>query len=66
MICKLYGNSAVGRNRRPEKGGKNMAGKTLDSRRMGEVQEGRLLLGMAVPMILSMLVQALYNIVDSI
>ena len=33
---------------------------------MGEVQEGKLLLKMAVPMILSMLVQALYNVVDSI
>ena len=33
---------------------------------MGEAAEGRLLLSMAVPMILSMLVQALYNVVDSI
>ena len=40
--------------------------KRLDSRRMGEMPEGRLLLQMAVPMILSMLVQALYNVVDSI
>ena len=36
------------------------------SRRMGEMPEGKLLLSMAVPMMLSMLVQALYNIVDSI
>ena len=43
-----------------------MAGNTLDSRRMGEMQEGRLLIKMAVPMMLSMLVQALYNVVDSI
>lgn len=33
---------------------------------MGEMDEGKLLLTLAVPMILSMLVQALYNIVDSI
>ncbi|MCR5135671.1 MAG: MATE family efflux transporter [Oscillospiraceae bacterium] len=37
-----------------------------ETRRMGEMQEGKLLLTMAVPMILSMLVQALYNVVDSI
>ena len=36
------------------------------SRRMGELPEGKLLLSMAVPMMLSMLVQALYNIVDSV
>ena len=36
------------------------------SRRMGEMPEGKLLLSMAVPMMLSMLVQALYNIVDSV
>lgn len=40
--------------------------KRLDSRRMGEMPEGKLLLELAVPMMLSMLVQALYNIVDSI
>jgi len=33
---------------------------------MGEMPEGKLLLVLAVPMMLSMLVQALYNIVDSI
>ena len=38
----------------------------VHSRRMGEMPEGKLLLSMAVPMMLSMLVQALYNIVDSI
>ena len=38
----------------------------LDSSRMGEMSEGKLLLSMAVPMMLSMLVQALYNVVDSI
>ena len=37
-----------------------------DSSRMGEMPEGRLLLTIAVPMMLSMLVQALYNIVDSV
>ena len=39
---------------------------TLESSRMGEMPEGKLLLTMALPMMLSMLVQALYNIVDSI
>ena len=44
-----------------------MAGSNpLRSERMGEMPEGRLLLQMAVPMMLSMLVQALYNVVDSI
>ena len=38
----------------------------LDSGKMGEMPEGRLLLSMAIPMMLSMLVQALYNVVDSI
>ena len=40
--------------------------KRLDSSRMGEMPEGKLLLSLAVPMMLSMLVQALYNIVDSV
>ena len=43
-----------------------MAQQKIDSRRMGEEKEGLLLLTMAAPMILSMLVQALYNVVDSI
>ena len=43
-----------------------MAAQKIDSRRMGEMSEGKLLMTLAVPMILSMLVQALYNIVDSI
>ena len=38
----------------------------LNSSRMGDMPEGKLLLTLAVPMMLSMLVQALYNIVDSI
>ena len=38
----------------------------FDSSLMGEMHEGRLLLTLAVPMMLSMLVQALYNVVDSI
>ena len=37
-----------------------------DSRRMGEMDEGKLLISLAMPIMLSMLVQALYNIVDSI
>lgn len=40
--------------------------KKMDSRRMGEMDEGRLLISLALPIVLSMLVQALYNIVDSI
>ncbi|MCR5089725.1 MAG: MATE family efflux transporter [Oscillospiraceae bacterium] len=43
-----------------------MRGKMIDSARMGEEPEGRLLMQLAVPMILSMMVQALYNVVDSI
>ncbi len=43
-----------------------MAAQKIDSRRMGEMSEGRLLITLAIPMILSMLVQALYNVVDSI
>ena len=34
--------------------------------KMGVKPEGRLLFGMSLPMMISMLVQALYNIVDSI
>ena len=34
--------------------------------KMGVMPEGRLLLNMSLPMMISMLVQALYNIVDSI
>ena len=43
-----------------------MSSQKFETRRMGEMQEGKLLMTMAVPMILSMLVQALYNVVDSI
>ena len=45
-----------------------MAAKTtkMESRLMGTMPEAKLLMTMAVPMMLSMLVQALYNIVDSI
>jgi len=38
----------------------------ISSGRMGEMPEGKLLLTLAVPMMISMLVQAMYNIVDSI
>ena len=38
----------------------------INSARMGQMPEGKLLLTLAVPIMLSMLVQALYNIVDSI
>lgn len=37
----------------------------LQENKMGVMPENRLLLNMAVPMILSMLVQAMYNVVDS-
>lgn len=43
-------------------GGMNMA---QPENKMGVMPENRLLLNMAVPMILSMLVQAMYNVVDS-
>ena len=39
--------------------------KTMESNKMGIAPEGRLLLSMAMPIMLSMLVQSLYNIVDS-
>ena len=39
---------------------------TLQENKMGVMPEGKLLLNMALPMIASMLVQALYNVVDSI
>ena len=34
--------------------------------KMGTMSEGRLLMNMSLPMMISMLVQAMYNIVDSI
>lgn len=40
--------------------------KSLKENKMGVRPIGRLLLGMALPMALSMLVQALYNVVDSV
>lgn len=43
-----------------------MAQETLCENKMGTMPENQLLLSMAVPMMISMLVQALYNIVDSI
>ena len=39
---------------------------TLKENKMGVMPEGKLLLNMALPMVISMLVQALYNVVDSI
>ncbi len=38
----------------------------IQENKMGVMPENKLLIGMAVPMMLSMLVQALYNVVDSI
>ena len=43
-----------------------MSTNTLQENKMGVMSEGKLLLNMALPMIASMLVQALYNVVDSI
>ena len=43
-----------------------MSTNTLRENKMGVMPEGKLLMNMALPMIASMLVQALYNVVDSI
>ena len=45
---------------------KEMSTTTLKENKMGIMPIGRLLVNMALPMIISMLVQALYNVVDSI
>ena len=42
-----------------------MSTKTLQENKMGVMPVGKLLVNMALPMIVSMLVQALYNVVDS-
>ncbi len=42
-----------------------MKANTLEENKMGVMPVPKLLVNMALPMILSMLVQALYNIVDS-
>ena len=44
----------------------NTAGAAPQENKMGVLPVGRLLAGMAIPMMISMLVQALYNVVDSI
>ena len=44
----------------------NAAGAAPQENKMGVLPVGKLLVGMAVPMMISMLVQALYNIVDSV
>ena len=43
-----------------------MSTAAIKENKMGVMSEGRLLVNMALPMIISMLVQALYNVVDSI
>ena len=43
-----------------------MSNNPLQENKMGTLPVGRLLVNMALPMIISMLVQALYNVVDSI
>ena len=45
---------------------KTMASVTLKENKMGVMPVGKLLMNMALPMVVSMLVQALYNVVDSI
>ena len=42
------------------------AGAAPQENKMGVLPIGRLLAGMAIPMMISMLVQALYNVVDSV
>lgn len=44
----------------------SMANKVIRAERMGVEPEGKLLISMSAPLCISMLVQALYNIVDSI
>ena len=43
-----------------------MQNNTLRENKMGVMPVGKLLVNMALPMIVSMLIQALYNVVDSI
>ena len=43
-----------------------MASNTLQENKMGVMPVGKLLVNMALPMIISMIIQALYNVVDSI
>ena len=43
-----------------------MSNSPLQENKMGIMPVGKLLINMALPMVLSMLVQALYNVVDSI
>ena len=43
-----------------------MGTNTLQENKMGVMPVGKLMVNMALPMIISMLVQALYNVVDSI
>ena len=45
---------------------KNMQTNTLRENKMGVMPVGKLLVNMALPMIISMLIQALYNVVDSV
>ena len=49
-----------------KKKGTNMENKPLSENKMGVMPIGKLLFNMALPMIISMMVQALYNVVDSI
>lgn len=61
-----YGCYHIEHDKREEKIGWCCMENTKTENKMGVMQENRLLLSMAVPIMLSMLVQALYNVVDSI
>ena len=43
-----------------------MTAATLQENKMGVMPVGKLIANMALPMVISMLVQALYNVVDSL
>ena len=74
FLCIMYNEGICGKTQStvsgalafPGKKEKNMSQKPLQENKMGVMPVGKLLVNMALPMIISMLVQALYNVVDSI
>lgn len=61
------GKNMVQKNNRADKNAEMKPGQTMPGEnKMGFMPINRLLIGMSLPMMISMLVQALYNIVDSI
>ena len=71
LFCTSAGSSSGGhhqttREAEPGKDEKTMNEREMKENKMGVLPVGRLLLSMSVPIMLSMLVQALYNIVDSV